>query len=241
MKRLVPFLISASLFFTGCSSFSNYDSETTYESSSSVLYDTETTTEFTSIESTPETSVETSATTELSYDTYVETTTPESVSKTVTVPDASYMCEGKHYSKVVEMFKNAGFTNVTAYPYEENYNKDTRFEGCVVMVFVDGNSYFDESAAYPPDTEVDISYVISPAKTEVSTTVTSSTTSAAIDDTNGVTVPLYSENEGDLVWVPTNGGTKYHSRAGCSNMKDPIQVTKDTAIANGYTPCGRCY
>jgi len=44
-----------------------------------------------------------------------------------------------------------------------------------------------------------------------------------------------------LVWVPTNGGTKYHSSAGCSKMKDPKQVSKETAEENGYTPCKRCY
>lgn len=44
-----------------------------------------------------------------------------------------------------------------------------------------------------------------------------------------------------LVWVPVNGGTKYHSYAGCSNMIDPIQVTVETAMANGYTACKRCW
>lgn len=55
-----------------------------------------------------------------------------------------------------------------------------------------------------------------------------------------VTVPA-SETGSNLVWVPTNGGKKYHSRSGCSNMKNPNQVTKATAEANGFTPCGRCY
>ena len=55
-----------------------------------------------------------------------------------------------------------------------------------------------------------------------------------------VTVPP-SETGSNLVWVPINGGTKYHSRSGCSNMKNPNQVTKATAEANGFTPCGRCY
>lgn len=56
-----------------------------------------------------------------------------------------------------------------------------------------------------------------------------------------VTVPAAEETEGDLVWVPTNGGTKYHSKAGCSNMKNPMQVSVETAIANGYEPCKKCY
>ena len=58
---------------------------------------------------------------------------------------------------------------------------------------------------------------------------------------NSVVVPEKNETGENLVWVPVNGGTKYHSNAGCSNMKNPKQVTKETAEANGYEPCKRCY
>ncbi len=44
-----------------------------------------------------------------------------------------------------------------------------------------------------------------------------------------------------MVWIPTNGGSKYHSRSGCSNMKDPKQVPKSEAEALGFTPCKRCH
>jgi hypothetical protein len=44
-----------------------------------------------------------------------------------------------------------------------------------------------------------------------------------------------------MVWIPTNGGTRYHSRSGCSQMKNPVQVTKSEAISRGFTACGRCY
>ena len=44
-----------------------------------------------------------------------------------------------------------------------------------------------------------------------------------------------------MVWIPTNGGKKYHSNSGCSNMIDPIQVTKSEAEGQGFTPCKRCY
>lgn len=225
MKRLIPFIIAACLCFAGCSDFSNYESETAVESTSTTQYDSETTTEYTTVESILETTIEIAT----------STTEDESVNTMITVPDASYMCEGKHYSEVVEMFENAGFTNVSAIPLEVDYNKETNFDGCVVIVSVNDDAYFETDAMYDPDVNVRVNYVIVPKESELQTTVTMN------DDKDSVTVPLYSENEGDLVWVPTNGGTKYHSRSGCSNMKDPIQVTKDTAIANGYTPCGRCY
>lgn len=56
-----------------------------------------------------------------------------------------------------------------------------------------------------------------------------------------VIVPGQADTEGDLVWVPTKGGKKYHSNPGCSGMEDPIQVTREHAEANGYTPCKRCH
>ena len=44
-----------------------------------------------------------------------------------------------------------------------------------------------------------------------------------------------------LVWIPTNGGTKYHSKSSCSNMDNPQQVTLSEAQARGFTACKRCY
>ena len=43
-----------------------------------------------------------------------------------------------------------------------------------------------------------------------------------------------------MVWIPTSG-SKYHSKAGCSNMKNPTQITKSQAEARGYEPCSRCH
>ena len=45
---------------------------------------------------------------------------------------------------------------------------------------------------------------------------------------------------GSLVWVPTNGGRKYHARETCSGMEDPVQVTVSEAQRLGFEPCGRC-
>ena len=44
-----------------------------------------------------------------------------------------------------------------------------------------------------------------------------------------------------MVWIPTKGGTKYHTYAGCSNMKDPEQVTQSEAESRGFTPCKKCH
>lgn len=43
-----------------------------------------------------------------------------------------------------------------------------------------------------------------------------------------------------MVWIP-NSGKKYHSYSGCSNMKNPSQVTKSQAESMGFTPCKKCW
>ena len=45
----------------------------------------------------------------------------------------------------------------------------------------------------------------------------------------------------NYVWIPTNGGTKYHKKSSCSNMIDPLHVSLDEAIDRGFTACKRCY
>lgn len=44
-----------------------------------------------------------------------------------------------------------------------------------------------------------------------------------------------------MVWIPTKGGTKYHTHAGCSNMEDPEYVSQSEAESRGFTPCKRCH
>ncbi len=70
---------------------------------------------------------------------------------------------------------------------------------------------------------------------------TKSTAAETKSSTNKVTVPEQEEYVGNLVWVPTNGGKKYHRKSSCSKMIDPMQVTVETAVANGFTPCKKCY
>ena len=47
------------------------------------------------------------------------------------------------------------------------------------------------------------------------------------------------ESEEPMVWIPKSG-KKYHSNSGCSNMKNPSQVSLSAAKNKGLTPCGKC-
>lgn len=43
------------------------------------------------------------------------------------------------------------------------------------------------------------------------------------------------------VWIPTDGGTKYHSKKTCSGMENPIQTSEKEAAEQGFTKCGKCW
>lgn len=158
----------------------------------------------------------------------------------------------KHYEEVKKQFEDAGFTNVTCVAHEIDYDENNVFEGSVVNIAIgeDGDiCTFEKGEQWEKDIKIRIDYRVKPAKEETTTPPSNETeTPSQFQDNDdnsggkaGVSVPDEEESEGDLVWVPTNGGTKYHSRAGCSNMKDPKQVSKETAESNGYTPCKRCH
>lgn len=76
--------------------------------------------------------------------------------------------------------------------------------------------------------------------TSVSSNITSNEEAGTTSNTE-VVVPSTEDTQGNLVWVPTKGGKKYHSKSSCSGMEEPMQVTKEHAEANNYTPCKKCY
>lgn len=73
------------------------------------------------------------------------------------------------------------------------------------------------------------------------TTITTAkkTTTTQIKTTTSTKAP--SLNTDTMVWIPTNGGTKYHKKSDCSKMINPEYVTLTEAKNRGFTACGRCY
>ena len=97
----------------------------------------------------------------------------------------------------------------------------------------------DEKAASAPKTEN-----VAPAEPQQIPTQTPSEPPAqesAPAPDNAASAPA-PQNQGNtnLVWIPASGA-KYHSYPGCSNMKNPTQVTQDEAVALGYDACKRCH
>lgn len=90
----------------------------------------------------------------------------------------------------------------------------------------------------PTETVIETTEAVTePAETVIETTEpVIETTQAATEATTQPTEPTE-----EMVWIPTGGGTKYHSRSSCSNMDNPSHVTISQATARGFTPCKRCH
>ncbi len=80
-----------------------------------------------------------------------------------------------------------------------------------------------------------------PGAAKPSSSVTSSSKPSSTADSKPTTSVQPTTPTEVTVWIPTNGGKKYHSKSSCSGMKNPSKVTKDEAVSLGFGPCGRCY
>lgn len=75
--------------------------------------------------------------------------------------------------------------------------------------------------------------------TPKATTETSAQTTTTVTKTTTEEVAKTTTQAEPMVWIPQSG-SKFHSRAGCSNMKNPTQVTLSEAKDLGYTACAKC-
>ena len=79
-----------------------------------------------------------------------------------------------------------------------------------------------------------------PSTSASSKTSSSSSTSSSKSTTQKAPTTAY-KKVGIMVWIPTNGGKRYHSNSSCSGMISPRRVDLGEAKALGFTACGRCY
>ena len=179
--------------------------------------------------------------------------------KMIRVPDCWMNLMELHYEDVEKKFIDAGFTDITVQPHEVDYDENNVFSGSVINITIGNNATFEDTDEFYTNVPDRIDYRVKPKTVPTSESPKSNeqlivqqsetplpdNSVESKNDTStggsGVTVPQQEETGVNLVWVPTNRGTKYHSYAGCSGMKDPIQVTLETAIKNGYTACKRCH
>ena len=154
-------------------------------------------------------------------------------------PLSSVACEGAYYEEIVDIFEEAGFVNITTCGKEIAYTTDV-INGAVAEIAVGNNSFFDENQGFDEGTPVNIIYYdILPEETVAKTTEVP-ITSENIEKESTTENKVVEDVSETMVWIPKSG-SKYHSRSGCSNMKNPTQVTLEEAIEKGYEACKRCY
>ena len=151
----------------------------------------------------------------------------------------------RHYEEVEKMFVEAGFTNVTSQAHEIDYNENSVFEGSVVNISIDGNAVYEADTEFLANVKVHIDYRVKPVVVpELNPEATTEPTPAPAPDPQpekpSTNTETPSGNTQTMVWIPQSG-SKYHSRSGCSNMKNPTKVTLDEAQSLGYTACKRCH
>lgn len=100
-----------------------------------------------------------------------------------------------------------------------------------------------DTAGSPADHSWEAATCTAPKTCAICKKTTGST--IAHDYVNGTCKVCGKEDPSDpkniTVWIPTNGGTKYHTNSGCSNMLNPEQTTLDRAIQLGFEVCKRCH
>ena len=109
----------------------------------------------------------------------------------------------------------------------------------IVIDYATGNSALNETEAAVIAAQQAASGTADSSSTGTSSS-SSSLASASVSGSTEATTDAANTTEA-TVWIPTNGGTKYHSNSSCSNMKNPQQVTLSQALAAGYTACKKCY
>ena len=108
-------------------------------------------------------------------------------------------------------------------------------DGSVIIVSVDDAVIFDAGEQLDPNVPVIVNYrILVEPEEESELAVEQEESEPEITDEPVVEV------QEEMVWIPQSG-SKYHSKSGCSRMKNPTQVTVSKAESMGYTPCKKCY
>lgn len=126
------------------------------------------------------------------------------------------------------------------------YNNYTKIQNDTTSVAINGRTYLPiravlEAAGCTVDWDSSLNAVI--VTTNSATQV--EYTGDDLNTSQYVTVsPPPSTNPGTtpsgLVWIPKTG-SKYHRTSTCSSMKNPSQVSLETATSRGYTACSKCW
>ena len=67
-------------------------------------------------------------------------------------------CVDYHYNKALQLYKNAGFTNINAIPLHDLGRFNLKKDGMVESITINGNDEFEEEEVYPRNANILITY-----------------------------------------------------------------------------------
>lgn len=141
-------------------------------------------------------------------------------------------------------YTSNGYSLTLPYDKKENPSFQEAQSSAVSTASVDVTAAEDSSA----ETPAVASESTSPSQQASSTASSSpksesiSSSSASKSSSSVKSAPSSAYKKvGLMVWIPTNGGKRYHSNSSCSGMINPRRVDLGEARYLGFTACGRCY
>lgn len=140
-------------------------------------------------------------------------------------------------------YRNSGYS--LALPYVKSQGSDAKTTPSEVPSSSIANAPVEEvKVETPTPVEASTSTSSQPSQSvsapSKSTSTSSSSTSTSKSTVKTAPSTAY-KKVGLLVWIPTNGGKRYHSNSSCSGMINPRRVDLGEARYLGFTACGRCY
>ena len=140
-------------------------------------------------------------------------------------------------------YKNSGYS--LALPYVKSQGSDTQTAPSEVSSASVASAPVEEVKTETPTPVETTTSTTSQPSQSVSAPSKSTSTSSSGTSTSKSTVKTAPSTAykkvGILVWIPTNGGKRYHSNSSCSGMISPRRVDLGEARYLGFTACGRCY
>lgn len=141
-----------------------------------------------------------------------------------------------------------GCDSTPADPYDEPILTETGESATYADIITEGvsvttteTSAATTAATTKATTETTVATTKATVATTKATTATTKETATTTKATTAATKTTTETTKSEVtVWIPRSG-SKYHSNASCSNMKNPSQVTKSRAIEMGYSACKKCY
>lgn len=134
---------------------------------------------------------------------------------------------------LVNLFMSLGFSNIEILPYELSVTGADE----IIGVMIDGEPQFQKGERYPKEAKIYIWYAVF---AEENLPVASKPVKEESTDSESLPSSSSSEDEALTVYA-TENGTKYHSKANCSGMKTPVEMSLVEAEKTGYTPCKLCH